>query len=108
MSSARELFLQATGHGIPRIGDKEALRLFTQAAGKWRDSGQYLNAGYAMSQAIYAAWGNGERVNACLNAALLDFRNCVSTEPAQSHEGLAAICEWIHQLRYIDDRTVLA
>lgn len=105
MISARDLFVQGFGRGIIHPGDLEALKSLTQAADLWRTSGNHFYAGYAMTEAIHAAWGDGERVNACLNAALLDYRNCVTTQPPESHESLAAIHMWASQLRYIDDRT---
>ena len=100
MDRPRDLLLSARGSGIIHPGDARALQLLKQAASLWRDEGRHMNAGYAMSLAIHAAWGNGEAVEGCLQAALEDYRTCVNSLPVDSHEALAALTKLIGELRY--------
>jgi hypothetical protein len=93
MSTTRDLFFSAVSRGIAP-GNREQLELFEQAASQWRASGQFLNAAYAMSRAVHAAWGDGPRVEACFAAQLRDYRNCVENQSPDSHESLVALWKW--------------
>src|SRR5215203_3151677 len=93
MSTTRDLFFGAVSRGIAP-GNREQLELFEQVASQWRASRQFLSAAYAMSRAVYAAWGDGPRVEACFTAQLRDYRNCVEIQPPDSHESLAALWKW--------------
>src|SRR5438128_735277 len=100
MERPRDLLIRARGVGISHHANPEALGLLKQAASIWRSEGRHMHAGYAMSLAQEAAWGNGEEVDACIRAAVQDYRNCVFNSPADSHESLAALTKWVGELRW--------
>jgi hypothetical protein len=43
--------------GLVHPGDAHALEGLREAGALWRAAGPFLNAGFAMSQAVRAAWG---------------------------------------------------
>ncbi len=65
----------------------------------WRAEGKYLNAGFVMSLASRAAWGNGDEVQACTRQAIDDYLTCVNTAPVDSHEALVALTKITSEVR---------
>jgi hypothetical protein len=91
MSQASDLFWKAHGNRFLMPGDKNAYELLNRAASLWREQGNFLSAGIAMSDAIDAAWGEGDPVYSCARSALDDFRRCYEESAHCSHEALLAI-----------------
>src|SRR4051794_14952343 len=90
MSEAAELYWSAmTRFHLP--GDAESRALLSQAASLWRQAGRHFSAGLAMTQAIMAAWGTSDGVQACAEEALEDFRRSDSEAPPCSPESLLAL-----------------
>jgi hypothetical protein len=102
MRTARELFAKAQSRWQPP-GDPEGLELFLNAGSYWRAAGQHCLAGYAMTCAIHAAWGNGPQLVACVTAAMRDFKNCLDASSRESLDALVAIQKWIYLLHHLDD-----
>jgi hypothetical protein len=104
LSAARELFAHALNRGFP-IGSDEASQLFAAAAARWRSIEQHCLAGYAMSLASRAAFGDGTKVAASVTSAMRDFQNCVAGQEPDSLEALVALQKWRQELVYLADRT---
>jgi hypothetical protein len=100
MERPRNILIRARGFGISHHGNPEALAQLKRAASIWRSEKRHMHAGYAMSLAHDAAWGDGEEVDSCIRASLEDFRNSVITSPPDSHEILAALTKWIGEIRW--------
>jgi hypothetical protein len=96
VSGARDLYLAAQRHGgLFRPGDEEAHQRLVEAAELWSADGRHFSAGYAMSWAARAAWGDPERMMAAQRASVGHFLKAVYTNPPESLEALAAL----HKLR---------
>src|SRR2546423_10523728 len=80
------------------LGEASALTALRKAATLWREESRFLNAGLAMSQAVYAAWGNGEEVDRCYREAINDYQSCIGAERIDSVEALAALTKLISEL----------
>ncbi len=95
MSKARDLFLECLWPELFAPGSEIAFDNLNRAADLWRSEGRYFSAGVAMSRAVHAAWGRPEHMAMALETALRDFHQSSSTNPPDSHEGLASL----HKLR---------
>ena len=100
MSEASDSFWQAHRRVIGNPGDQETLSLFQQAATKWREQGKHLSAAISMTRAIHAAWGDGQKVNACAEAALRDYEQCLETQPPCSPQNLLALLKCHRELSH--------
>src|SRR2546426_11994862 len=74
MSEARELYLKTYQNGLIKPGDEATQQALVRAADLWRSSGRYFGAGYALTHAVHAAWGNPSQMWAHQQAALDDFQ----------------------------------
>src|SRR2546425_3332573 len=95
MSEARELYLKTYQNGLIKPGDEATQQALVRAADLWRSSGRYFGAGYALTHAVHAAWGNPSQMWAHQQAALDDFQRAATVNPPESAEALAAL----HKLR---------
>ena len=105
MSTARQLFWKATTQTHPGASsNREAIESFKSAASQWRDAKNYFSAGYAMSKAVMASWGedyDDKDLGGLISAELQDYSKCVETSPPFSHESISSLTRWILQLRQI-------
>lgn len=104
-SNATRVYLEALKdeHGVARsalfvgLGDKTRLPKVREAAQLWREAGHFFAAASAMSEAVHFAWGDGAEVDACWEAALADFEQCVNEERSPL-EVYAALQRWLGEL----------
>jgi hypothetical protein len=99
VTRARAILLSSPSLKFSPPGDKEVLAALTEAAEVWRAEGRYLNAGFTMSEAVHAAWGDGAEVDRCVSQALEDYQACISNESPDSHEAIAALTKLLSELR---------
>jgi hypothetical protein len=96
VSAARDLYLAAQRSGVLfRPGDEEAYQTLGEAAKLWSADGRHFSAGYAMSWAARAAWGNPEAMMAAQRTAVGHYMRAIHTNPPETLEALAAL----HKLR---------
>jgi hypothetical protein len=99
MNRAKDLLLTVPGLALFGQADAKTLATLKEIAAIWRDEGKLLNAGFVMSIASRAAWGNGDEVQACTRQAIDDYQSCVNTSEADSHEGLVALTKLGSEVR---------
>src|SRR5207245_1143186 len=99
MNRPKQLLFELQGTALFGQADPKTLETLKQAASLWRAEGQHLNAGFVMSLASHAAWGNGEEVDACTRLAINDYLACVNTAPVVSHEALVALTKVASEVR---------
>ena len=105
MSTASQLFWKASTQNFRgSSSNQEAIDSFKSAASHWREAKNYFSAGFAMSKAIMASWGNDDDdkdLEGLVSVELQDFSKCVETNPSFSYESLSALTIWIKELRQI-------
>lgn len=99
MNRAKELLFTVPGLALFGQADANTLDTLKEAAAIWRDEGKLLNAGFVMSLASRAAWGDGDEVDACTRQAIDDYQNCVNTSQVDSHESLVALTKLGSEVR---------
>jgi len=100
MNRAKDLLFTVQSLGLFGQADATTLDTLKQAADIWRDQGKLLNAGFVMSLASRAAWGDGGEVQACTRQAIEDYQNCVNTSDVDSHEALVALTKLGSEVRH--------
>lgn len=95
MSEARELFAESLRLKVAPESSGAAVERLVRAAKLWRASGQNFSAGMAMSDAVYAGWGQPEWMAEAQESALTDFRNALSSSAEGSLPWIASM----HKLR---------
>jgi hypothetical protein len=93
VEKARSILLSFPGFSFSPQKDPAILATLEEAAKVWRTEGRYLNAAFAMTEAVETAWGNGDEVDRCVRQSLEDYQACISAESPRSHEALAAFAK---------------
>ncbi len=99
--SPRDEFLElglGSAHVRASKPDYVAVERLRSAAAAWRERSAHFYAGYALTQAVHFAWGDGDLVRSCMSNAFEDFDACLATVPARSLEAIAAFHVWGTQL----------
>ncbi len=99
MNRPKQLLFELQGTALFGQADPKTLETLKQAASLWRAEGQHLNAGFVMSLASRAAWGNGKEVDACTRQAIDDYVACVNTAHVESYEALVALTKVASEVR---------
>jgi len=99
MNRAKELLFSVQGLAFFEQADVKTVATLKEAAAVWRDQGRLLNAGFVMSLASRAAWGDGDQVELCTRQAIDDYQNCINTEPVDPHEALVALTKLASEVR---------
>lgn len=92
-------FLRARFDYNPANGPHyQALERVREIAAAWRAECQHFYAGYALTQAVDLAWGDGDAVVACSVDAMHDFEAAVASPQTPPLVGLAALKLWGNEL----------
>jgi hypothetical protein len=90
VSTGRELYLE-TCSPLARYGDEARYANLCIVAECWRQNGNHFSAGYAMSEAMLAAWGCPDGMIEAARSAVSDYDQVISTRPQDSVESIAAV-----------------
>lgn len=74
--SPREVFLDlgmGSAFASSSKPDYAAVERLGDAARDWRAESEFFYAGYALTQAVHLAWGDGNLIRTCLIQAFEDF-----------------------------------
>src|SRR5437870_2830878 len=96
--SPKDTLYAVAGLQFRRGPDYEAVDRLRDAASAWRSAGRHFYAGYALAQAVYSAWGDGDVANACVADALTEYELAASHEGVSPLERIGALSQWAMQL----------
>jgi hypothetical protein len=88
-------FLRArVAHNPAKGPDYKGLEQIGEIVAAWRAEGQHFYAGFALTQAVHLAWGDGDAVVACSVEAMQEFQAAVASPHTPPLVAMAALKAW--------------